>query len=162
MPPSLTLRPATPADEDFLFELYTRNRQAELGAWGLDESMLASVMQMQFMAQQTTYATQYPNAHHDILLLDDKSVGRLYVDRAKDHFVLVDISLLPAVQGQGFGTALLHGLLKEAAEKSLPVHLQVVMTNPARHLYQRLGFASLGNDGVYEQMQWQPPHEEGG
>jgi len=153
----LTLRPATPADDAFLLDLYAQNRQAELRAWGLDESMLASLLQMQFTAQQTTYATQYPDADHDLLLLDDEPVGRLYIHRAEDHLLLVDIALLPEVQGQGLGTALLCTLLEEAAEKGVPVRLQVVMTNLARHLYQRLGFTALGSDGVYEQMEWHPP-----
>lgn len=154
---SLTLRPATPADEGFLCDLYAQNRQAEFRAWGLDEAMLASLLQMQFTAQQTTYATQYPDADHDIILLDGRPVGRFYVHRATDHLLLVDIALVPEVQGRGLGTALLQALLDEGGKKGLPVRLHVGITNPARCLYQRLGFTALGSDGVYEHMQWQPP-----
>ena len=153
---TIAVRPVTDADEPFLFDLYARNRQAELHAWGLDETMLASFLQMQFAAQQGAYAAQFPRADHDLVLMDEEPVGRIYVQRAADHLLLVDIALLPEVQGQGIGTWLMRALLEEGTAKNLPVRLQVVMTNPAKRLYERLGFVSLGNDGVYEQMRWDP------
>jgi ribosomal protein S18 acetylase RimI-like enzyme len=157
MTPTIALRPATAQDEAFLFDLYARNRQAELYAWGLDETTLASFLQMQFAAQQGAYTTQFPEADHDLVLVDQEPVGRIYVQRAADHLLLVDIALLPEMQGQGVGTWLLRALLEEGVAKNVPVRLQVVVTNPAQRLYERLGFAALGNDGVYEQMRWEPP-----
>jgi ribosomal protein S18 acetylase RimI-like enzyme len=157
MTPTIALRPATAQDEAFLFDLYVCNRQAELHAWGLDETTLASFLQMQFAAQQGAYTTQFPEADHDLVLVDQEPVGRIYVQRAADHLLLVDIALLPEMQGQGVGTWLLRALLEEGVAKNVPVRLQVVVTNPAQRLYERLGFAALGNDGVYEQMRWEPP-----
>ena len=66
----------------------------------------------------------------------------------------------PGLRGRGIGTGLLKDLLAEAAEKGRPVRLKVVLTNPARRLYERQGFIGLGNDGVYEQMEWRSDLEK--
>ena len=82
------------------------------------------------------------------------SVQRILIDHSGPEIVLVDVALLPAVRGRGIGTGLLEDLLAEAREAGRPVRLKVVLTNPARRLYERLGFVGLGDDGVYEQMEW--------
>ena len=152
--PVITLRPAQPDDDDFLFDLYASTRRAEMEAWGLDEAMLASMLRMQFNGQQGTYRAQFPQADHHIIVHEDQPAGRILIDRAGPEIVLVDVALLPALRGRGIGTRLLKDLLAEAAEKGRAVRLKVVLTNPARRLYMRLGFTGLGNDGVYEQMEW--------
>ena len=145
----ITLRPAQPDDEDFLFDLYAGTRRAEMEAWGLDDAMLAQMLRMQFAGQQGTYRAQFPQADHRIILHDGAPVGRILIDREGP-----EIALVSALRGRGIGTRLLKDLLAEAAEAARPVRLKVVLTNPARRLYERLGFVGLGNDGVYEQMEW--------
>ena len=61
---------------------------------------------------------------------------------------------------RGVARVSVEDLLAEAAEKGRAVRLKVVLTNPARRLYARLGFIGLGNDGVYEQMEWRSDSEE--
>ena len=157
--PPIALRPAQPDDEDFLFDLYAGTRRAEMEAWGLDDAMLAQMLRMQFAGQQGTYRAQFPQADHRIILHDGVPVGRILIDREGPEIVLVDVALVPALRGRGIGTWLLKDLLAEAAEADRPVRLKVVLTNPARRLYERLGFVGLGNDGVYEQMEWRSDFE---
>jgi ribosomal protein S18 acetylase RimI-like enzyme len=45
------------------------------------------------------------------------------------------------MRNQGIGTAVMHRLMEEAARAGRAVTLGVVKTNPARRLYERLGFA---------------------
>ncbi len=158
--PSITLRPVQPDDEAFLFDLYASTRRDEMAAWGLDDAMLAQMLRMQFAGQQGTYRAQFPEADHHLILHDERPIGRLLVDRAEAAVVLVDVALLPEARGSGLGTRLLRALQAEAAEKGLPLRLKVVLTNPARRLYQRLGFVGLGDDGVFEQMEWRSDFEK--
>ena len=152
--PAITLRPAHPDDAPFLFDLYAGTRRAEMQAWGLDDAMLDQMLRMQFNGQQGTYSIQFAQADHHIIIHEDQPVGRILIDRSGPELVLVDVALLPALRGRGIGTRLLEELLAEAAEAGRPVRLKVLLTNPARRLYQRLGFIGLGDDGVYEQMEW--------
>ena len=81
---------------------------------------------------------------------------RIYVDRTEDEIRVIDISLLPEFRNQGIGSALLQGVLGEAAESNRAVHLSVVEGNPARRLYQRLGFVQIGESGFYHSLEWRP------
>ncbi|MFQ5570552.1 MAG: GNAT family N-acetyltransferase [Rhodothermales bacterium] len=153
----ITLQPAQPEDEAFLFDLYASTRRAELDAWGWDEAMQASFLRMQFTAQHASYRDRFPRADHAIVFYAKRPVGRLLVDRTDEAIMLVDVALLPEHRGGRVGTCLLRKLLDEAAEKKVPVRLQVLLDNPARRLYRCLGFTSLGHDGVYEQMEWRGP-----
>lgn len=150
-------RPARPDDEAFLFALYTATRRAEFEAWGLADAQLGPLLEMQFAGQQGTYRAQFPHAAHYILERAGHAIGRLLVDRSAERIVLVDVTLVPEARGQGVGTHLLHRLQGEAAAAGVPLRLKVRHANPARRLYERLGFATLSDDGVYTQMQWLPP-----
>ena len=68
--------------------------------------------------------------------------------------LIVDIALLPEMRGTGLGTAILTDLL---AAETRPVQLQVERTNPARRLYERLGFALVEEQAIRVRMVRQPP-----
>ena len=67
---------------------------------------------------------------------DDAAFG--WVD---DETPEVAIAVAPGVTGAGIGTALLTRLLDDAAGVHPAVSLSVRADNPARRLYERLGFA---------------------
>jgi ribosomal protein S18 acetylase RimI-like enzyme len=82
--------------------------------------------------------------------------GRLIVHRGDGEIRVMDISLLPAHRGRGLGTAILGELAAEAdaAQRRLSIHVE--RTNPARRLYERLGFAAVETGDVYVLME-RPP-----
>lgn len=153
----LTLRPATAEDEPFLRDLYASTRREELAGMNLGEAQRDLLLGMQFRAQRQGYEAQFPGAHHHIVLRDGAPVGRLYVDRLPGEIRLIDIALLPEHRGSGIGGALLRDLLAEAAGSSSIVSLHVLETNPARRLYERLGFTRTGGDGLRCALAWRPP-----
>ncbi|MDX1545462.1 MAG: GNAT family N-acetyltransferase [Rhodothermales bacterium] len=153
-PARLRLRPARAEDDAFLYRLYVSTRADEVAAWGLDPETLDPLLRMQFAGQRGQYAAQFPAADHHIVLLDGRPAGRIYVDRSEERLLLIDVAVLPEYRGQGVGTALLRSLIEEAA--ALPVDLSVVRTNPARRLYERLGFAVVSEDAVYLRMRHAP------
>lgn len=158
---AITLQPVRDEDTAFLRALYASTR-TDLAAMGLAPAQLEGVLQMQFQAQHANYAAAYPGARHEVILEDGKPVGRIYVWRSGQEVRLVDIALLPAARGRGIGTELLRDLIAQSEGERLPVRLQVVVTNPARRLYLRLGFRRTGGDGVYDEMEWssQPRPQE--
>jgi ribosomal protein S18 acetylase RimI-like enzyme len=85
------------------------------------------------------------NSETSVIEIDGERAGRLRVVRAPDHVELAGIQLLPAHQGHGIGTHLVEQILTDARKAGLPVRLSVEKDNPrARALYQRLGFAVVG------------------
>src|SRR5262249_32768198 len=109
---TISLRPPLPTDREFLFRLYASTREEEFSALGWSAAQLQTFLQMQFAAQQQWYATAYPGAEQQIVLLDAAPVGRMIVDTGENATTLVDICLLPAYRNRGIGGVLLRGLLE--------------------------------------------------
>jgi ribosomal protein S18 acetylase RimI-like enzyme len=154
----VTLRPARPEDEAFLYQLYADTRAAELAALDWSDAQREAFLSLQFRAQQAHYA-EYPNADPQIIVEVDRAIGRLLVSRLADEIRLVDIALLPQWRGRGIGAVLIQQLLDEAARLDKPVRLHVEKSNPAQRLYRRLGFTPLADIGLYYLMEWQLPRK---
>jgi ribosomal protein S18 acetylase RimI-like enzyme len=158
-----TLRPVTFEDESFLYQLYATTRSEEMAVVPWNEAQKEAFLRMQFQAQTTFYAEQFPNAAFLVVLREGKPAGRLYVDRRADEIRLLDIALLPEHRGAGLGTALLRDLTAEAASAGKPLRIHVERYNPALRLYLRLGFRLLEDQGIYYLMEWRhddPPARE--
>jgi ribosomal protein S18 acetylase RimI-like enzyme len=110
----------------------------------------------QFAAQTQAYVGGYPAASHDIVLVDGSPAGQLRVDRGREELRLVDVSLLPEHRSRGIGTLLVSALQDEARQRDQPLTLSVLAHNPARRLYERLGFAATDAGGAHVAMCWQP------
>jgi ribosomal protein S18 acetylase RimI-like enzyme len=155
--PGVTLRPVAAGDEPFLFRLYASTRAEELAIAPWDDAAKENFLRFQFHAQSVHYQKHYPDASRQVILSDGVPSGRLYVDRSADEILIIDIALLPEYRGAGVGSALLRGILEEAAGRGVPVRIHVEVNNPALRLYRRLGFREAGNTGVYFEMEWTPP-----
>lgn len=150
------LRPETAADRDFLLRLYCSTREEELRCTGWSDAEQHAFLSMQFHAQTVHYRTHYEGAVYQIIEVDGEPAGRLYLYETRREIRIMDISLLPAWRGRGTGTALLTSILNEAQRRSLTVSIHVECLNPARRLYERLGFRPVEDKGVYLLLEWQP------
>jgi ribosomal protein S18 acetylase RimI-like enzyme len=153
---SITVREATPADQDFLKALFASTRGDELAALALDTKQAAAFIDMQFNVQQQSYSARYPTARNNIILLDECRVGRMLVDRTEGVITLVDIALLGEYRNRGIGSFLIRGLIDEATASQKPVRLSVYKFNPAARLYHRLGFSTVEDRGIYLEMERKP------
>jgi ribosomal protein S18 acetylase RimI-like enzyme len=89
-----------------------------------------------------------------VLELDGQVIGQWLVERRPDEVFLARVMLSPAWQGRGIATGLIRELQAEARAAGLPLTLQVWEENPARALYERLGFAVTGAREFRLQMRW--------
>jgi ribosomal protein S18 acetylase RimI-like enzyme len=80
----------------------------------------------------------------EVLLQDGVPVGLLKVSRDSAQWNLIQIQLVPELQGQGLGADLLAGVIAEADSANVAVALSVLKANPARALYERAGFVVVG------------------
>lgn len=152
----LQLRPVTEADRPFLFLVYAATREDELAGVGWSAEQRESFLRQQFEAQDRHYREHYPGARLCVVERADEPIGRLYVSRWPEEIRIMDIALLPEHRGRGIGSDLLSGLLAEGAASGRRVTIHVEAFNPARRLYERLGFRPAGEHGVYIFMEWQP------
>ena len=156
----IQLRPSLPEDRDFIFRLYASTREEELRPFGWNAAQQEVFLRMQFNAQQQWYASTYSTAENQIIEKDHQPIGRMIVQRERDTWRLLDISLLAEHRGQGIGAELICALIKQCAESGAVLQLQVLNTNPAQRLYTRLGFIKTGADQIYTQMELRPQTTE--
>jgi ribosomal protein S18 acetylase RimI-like enzyme len=78
----------------------------------------------------------------------------LKVTRSADEWHVHQIQILPSRQRQGIGEAVLRELLIEAAREHVPVSLGVLHGNPARRLYERLGFTLTSETETSASLIW--------
>lgn len=152
----LKYRSTKSTDTPFLFELYSTTRSKEIIEWGWDTSQQATFLQMQFGAQRRSHAAQFPDAEHRILLFGGQPIGQVLVWRCAAEIRLIDIALLPAFHSRGLGSAVIRQLQGEAAISGRPLRLSVLRGNPARRLYERLGFVVTKESDLYQAMEWIP------
>jgi GNAT superfamily N-acetyltransferase len=150
----MTMFPATAADREFLFEVYAASRDAEMAMLDWDQTAKENFLRMQFKAQDHHYRSHYPGAQFLVIYDDGKPIGRLYLHETTQRTCVMDIALLPAWRGAGIGGELLTQVLETAAANGRTVMLHVEQYNPARRLYERLGFRTVSDDGVYLRMEW--------
>jgi GNAT superfamily N-acetyltransferase len=151
-----TLRKVAAADTAFLLRLYASTRAEERALTGWDEASWAAFVHMQFEAQDRSYRAHFPHASHQVIECDGRPVGRLWVARSATDIRILDVALLPCHRARNIGGQCLLGVLAEAQAAGLPVRLHVEQFNPARRLYERLGFVPTADQGLHCAMEWLP------
>lgn len=154
----LRRRPQVPDDLPFLAELMSSAREWERQAFPGDAQTWAALMAHQAAAQDAHYRAHYRDACFEILMDEEggRPVGRLALAPMADEIRVMDIALVPALRGQGRGTALLQAVMAAAAQAGVAVRLHVEQFNPARRLYARLGFELVEDKGVHLLLEWRP------
>jgi len=146
---TVTLRPATHRDAELLYQIYASTREEELAPLDWDASVKEAFLRQQFQAQDSYYRATFTGATYDLILDGDHVLGRLYVNRGEHAWLVLDIALLPKYRGNGIGTRLLRQVIADAQAAGKPVQIHVEQLNPARRLYERLGFQEIDDQGVY-------------
>lgn len=147
----LGTRAATEADLPFVYDVHRQAFRAYVEqSWGWDESQ-----------QWDLFLAEYDPRLIEIVVYQGQDIGFLRLED-QGHFLFLDtIALLPAYQGQGLGRTLVRRVLQSAAERSLPVRLHVLRVNPARTLYEQLGFQVTGGDEYRLYMEARPRSKPG-
>ena len=152
----VSLRAETPGDLEFLRDLYASTRAEEMSWVPWPEEKKREFLDSQFAAQHAYYRDRFTDAEFSVILFDGVRAGRMYVHRRPDEIALVDIALVPALRNGGLGGDLIRELLAESERTGKPLRIHVEHQNPARRLYDRLGFRVLADLGVYVHMEWTP------
>ncbi|HEY8291619.1 MAG TPA: GNAT family N-acetyltransferase, partial [Thermomicrobiales bacterium] len=140
--PEYQVRQATDADDDFLYRLHVAAmRDLVAQVWGWDDAW-----------QERYFADHFDPAHSRIITVNGKDVGVVAVEWGAADAFIANIEILPEYQGLGLGATLIRGIIAEGETRNLPVRLQVLKVNPARRLYERLGFVITGETATHVLM----------
>lgn len=133
-------------DFDFLFELKKENFKwyvDKIWGWNDDDQK-----------QRLKQDLEEHLAHKRIILVDSKKVGvyAVHITENGDLFIN-EISILKEYQNKGIGRKILEEQLKENRQKGIRTILQVFKDNPAKSLYEKLGFKVYGETETHYQME---------
>jgi len=126
---SVCLRPAQEQDFDYCASLYFAGMEEIIRELNLDMA-----------AQMASFRRQWVSTEARIIALDGADIGWLQSMVRDGTLFLAQLFVDVAHQRQGIGTEVLGRIGDEAARAGQAVTLGVVKTNPARRLYERLGF----------------------
>jgi ribosomal protein S18 acetylase RimI-like enzyme len=141
----ISRRKATPTDLPFLVKLRRETMDLHFAASGVIQSEEEHVQRV---------LVRFESA--EILVQDSEPIGLLKVVREGLNWELVQVQLCPSHQGQGLGTKLLKQLISEAQVANANLRLSVLKANPARRVYERLGFTVVAEMAHAFEMQ-RPP-----
>jgi GNAT superfamily N-acetyltransferase len=88
--------------------------------------------------------------------MSGEDIGWLQTKTTDSTLFLGQLYLSGHMQRQGIGTRVLQMLIEEARRAGKPVTLGVVKINPARHLYERMGFQCTYEDRHKVYMRLEP------
>ena len=138
----IELRQATAEHYDFALRLYLltmRPYMEELDVW--DEGQ-----------QRAVFAAQWKREEVRIISVDGEDVGWLQVAELPAEIRLQKFYVSPAHQRSGIGSEVLGNLLAAWRTTGKKIVLRVLKNNPARRLYERLGFAVIAEESVTFRM----------
>ena len=132
---TIAFRPARNDDFDYCRRLYFGEMSWIIEQLRLDRS-----------AQEANFQQMWNAAQVRIIVLDGADVGWLQTMTQDDELFLAQMFVDRPFQRRGIGTEVMKRLIGEAARSNRPIRLSVVKINPARRLYERLGFQVTHED----------------
>lgn len=152
----MPLKAATEQDASFLFKLFEAQKTAELELYHVDIHFKNSIISMQWNSKNQSYLHSFPNLQTFVILHEEQAVGSCMIDYTPQEIHVIDILISSTFRNLNIGTLLFKQLQLEAQQQKIPLRLQVAVDNPAKRLYDRLGFNIYQSDPVYLSMEWIP------
>ncbi len=146
----VTRRNGSSEDYQFLWDLHLATMREYVDqTWGWDDAF-----------QRDHFASNFDASIIEILEIDENPVGFISIVRLPEGLFLREIAVAPPFQGNGIGTRFIREFISQAKECGVPADLQVLKVNPARTLYERLGFRVFSQTDTHWKMTTQA--EQGG
>lgn len=152
------LRPGVEADAPLIAAIYASTRAEELKAVAWSDEEKRAFTDWQSGQQEGHYALHYPAAER-LVIEREGAIGRIYVDTTASEVRLMEVTLLPAFRNRGIGTRLTDAVVAYADALGRMASLHVEPFNPAKRMYERMGFVVQETRGLYEFMVRPVPRE---
>jgi ribosomal protein S18 acetylase RimI-like enzyme len=116
-------------------------REHVAATWGWDDE-----------AQERRFREHWNADTVQVIERGNRSVGMLAIETHAEEIRISTIEIDPTEQGHGIGSAVVSTILAAARARGLPVTLRVLKVNPARRLYERLGFIVVSETKTHFEM----------
>jgi GNAT superfamily N-acetyltransferase len=135
-PPRYEMRPGKQEDESFLYSCYQRTMRGYIDqTWGWDEKF-----------QRMSFIEHLSWQRFQVITIGHVATGGACIAESRSSIDLEMMFIDPRSQRKGIGSEFLTDLLGRARKECRIVRLRVLKVNPAKALYQRLGFVKVSED----------------
>ena len=142
---NVAFRPAQPEDFDYCERLYFAEMERINRELKLDRAV-----------QVASFRRQWEVTQVRIITLDGADIGWLQSTTRDGAYFLGQLFVEAPRQRRGIGTAVMNLLIGEATRARAAMTLGVVKSNPAKRLYERLGFNVTHEDDRKFYMRREP------
>jgi ribosomal protein S18 acetylase RimI-like enzyme len=128
---SIELRPATLDDEAFLEDVYFATQRwilEQLFGWRGDDF------------EKKRFRENHDLGRAQVIVVDGAPVGWVVSNSTADAIEIGGIYILNEYQRRGTGTEIIADFIRRADSLDVPIRLSTAKINPAKSLYERLGF----------------------
>lgn len=149
--PALSVRAEIPNDLGFLIDLFC-------ACSPMAGQLPPFLLEQQARLQIGAHTTNHPAAMRRIIGDGHGPTGRIMVDWSGTGAVHgIDIAVLPDRRVGAAGVHMMRSWLEVADTLGRPARIEVVADNPARRLYERLGFRATSDGPIIEMLRDAPP-----
>ena len=138
---TISFKTASSEDIDFLLSLRQSSMDQHLKLAGIN------MTKEQHLARIHEYFED-----SNLILINNNKIGVLKLGVFTQSLHIRQFQLMPRYQGQGIGKKVLEVVKKKALKLKKPITLNVLLENPAKSLYIRLGFKVIGENELEYQM----------
>lgn len=131
----LVYRKALETDIDYLLQLRKETMSEHLINSGIISNDEDQLLRINYLFDQAK-----------IVMLNNENVGLLKLDEKENRIEIVQIQIDPKFQKKGLGQQIIKEVIKNALAQNKELVLSVLKANPAKELYERLGFKIIGED----------------
>ena len=156
---SVTRRSMNGDDMEFLYRVYVSTRD-DIAQAPVSEEQKQALYWHQFESQHVHYQKYFKGSEFDVVLVNGKPAGRVYVHQTDDEIRIVDLSLLPEFRGKGVGEKVLSEIFEQADRCNKPLRLRVDPNKPALKWYLGLGFQKIEEEEFCWHMERKPNEGE--
>lgn len=150
--PHLGIAPETPLHRPALRDLM-------IACTPLRDLLPEALLDLQFASQDDSFRASRPHAMRRVVTQEGVPIARIIIDwQAPGISHGVDIAVHPDHRSSGAALAMLRAWITVADASGFVCTLDVIATNPAKRIYQRLGFVTQPGepDAPYNVMVRQP------
>jgi len=130
------LRVAIESDKEFLLNLRKLTMSEHLANAGIHMTDAQHAERLDYSFEDA-----------QIIEMEGESIGLLKYSSDQTTIELSQLQILPDWQGRGIGKTIIDYLITLSLKESRLLTLKVLKENKARHLYHRMGFEIVGEEG---------------
>lgn len=151
----VSLCPVELSHKEFLLQLFKECRPDLDLIGNINEEQRDAIIAQQFNIEQEQLRKMYPDAEFNIVMVNGKPIGRLYIYYGEEFHHIIEIGLLKSYRGLGIGKKIMITAIKNATKMKKSVKLKVFWFNQGAYsFYENIGFTIIKNNTVFYEMEY--------